>query len=187
MWGNAGFDQLRTVKELDDFEVRYDPTVIPVTREAVTDLDLTKLNYLVEQRAEQTLSNRHRSIAHYHAEYKTGSLTPTAVAKTLLKLIKGTPAHKVAFLTIKDTQVLAAAEASTRRWQAGKALSVLDGIPVAIKDEVDLDGYEKSLGSSQDYTRPEGGTSWCVRKWEEAGAIIIGKLNMHELGLGRDL
>ena len=64
---------------------------------------------------------------------------------------------------------------------------MLDGIPVAIKDEVDLDGYEKSLGSSQDYTRPEGGTSWCVRKWEEAGAIIIGKLNMHELGLGRDL
>ena len=30
-------------------------------------------------------------------------------------------------------------------------------------------------------------TSWCVQKWEEAGAVIIGKLNMHELGLGMSL
>ena len=114
-----------------------------------------------------------------------GKLTPTAVAKSLLALIAGTPAHNVAFLSIKQSRILEAAEASTRRWQAGKALSVLDGVPVAVKDEVDLDGYEKSLGSSQDFTRPGGGTSWCVRKWEEAGAVIIGKLNMHELGLGR--
>ena len=27
-------------------------------------------------------------------------------------------------------------------------------------------------------------TSWCVQKWEEAGVVILGKLNMHELGLG---
>ncbi|MCJ1270137.1 hypothetical protein MMC22_010031 [Lobaria immixta] len=182
LWANAGFSQLRTVTELQDFEPRYDPTVIPIVKEAGTSSPLKELNDLVEERA-QTLSNRHHSVADYHFAFKGGELTPTAVAKTLLKLITSTPAHKVAFLTIKESRVLAAAEASTRRWQAGKALSVLDGIPVAVKDEVDLDGYEKSLGSSQDFTRPEGGTSWCVRKWEEAGAIIIGKLNMHELGL----
>lgn len=187
MWTNAGFSQLRTVRELDDFEPRYDPTVIPISREAGPDSNMKNLDHLVEERVEQTLSNRHHSIADYHFAYKAGKLTPTAVAKTLLKLIKSTPAHNVAFFTIKETRVLAAAEASTRRWQAGKALSVLDGIPVAIKDELDLDGYEKSLGSSQDFTRPGGGTSWCVRKWEEAGAIMIGKLNMHELGLGRSL
>lgn len=187
MWTNAGFDQLRTVPELDDFEARYDPTVIPIASEAVTDSNWSELNDLVEERAEQKLSNRHHSIANYHFAYKAGKLTPTAVAETLLTLITSTPAHKVAFLTIKETRVLAAAKASTRRWQAGKALSVLDGVPVAIKDEVDLDGYEKSLGSSQNFTRSGGGTSWCVRKWEEAGAIIIGKLNMHELGLGRSL
>lgn len=187
MWTNAGFSQLRTVKELDDFEARYDPTVIPTARETGTDSSLEKLNDLVEERAEQTLSNRHHSIADYHSAYKAGRLTPTAVAKTLLTLITGSSAHRVAFLTIKEARVLASAEASTRRWQAGNALSVLDGVPVAVKDEVDLDGYEKSLGSSLDFTRLGGGTSWCVGKWEEAGAIIIGKLNMHELGLGRSL
>ena len=40
------------------------------------------------------------------------------------------------------------------------------------------------MGSSTDYTNPQDVTSWCVRKWEEAGAVIVGKLNMHEQGLG---
>ena len=52
-------------------------------------------------------------------------------------------------------------------------------------DEVDLQGYSKCLGSCKDFTSSKGGvTSWCVQKWQEAGGVIIGKLNMHELGLG---
>jgi hypothetical protein len=47
-----------------------------------------------------------------------------------------------------------------------------------------LEGYGKTLGSQMDFTGKEGATSWCVKKWEEAGAIIIGKTSMHELGLG---
>ena len=77
-----------------------------------------------------------------------------------------------------------AAEASTLRYLQGRPLGILDGVPIAVKDEVDLDGYKKTLGSARDYTREGGGTSWCVKKWEEEGAIIIGKLNMHELGMG---
>ncbi len=55
---------------------------------------------------------------------------------------------------------------------------------ISILDEVDLQGHQKSLGSSRDFTGPKDTTSWCVQKWEDAGAVIIGKLNMHELGLG---
>ena len=54
----------------------------------------------------------------------------------------------------------------------------------SVPDEVDLKGHSKSMGSCRNYTNPQDVTSWCVRKWEEAGAIIVGKLNMHELGLG---
>ncbi len=145
----------------------------------------SRLNDLVEKRIGQPPNpNRHHSVADYHYLYSRGKLTPTAVAQALLKLINGSEEHKVAFITIKEDKVLAAAEASTQRWQAGKARSALDGVPVAVKDEVDLYGYEKSLGSRDDFTRQGGGTSWCVRKWEEAGAVIIGKLNMHEFGLG---
>ena len=50
---------------------------------------------------------------------------------------------------------------------------------------MDLQGHKKSLGSSRDFTGSKDITSWCVQKWEDAGAVIVGKLNMHELGLGK--
>lgn len=78
------------------------------------------------------------------------------------------------------------AAAATSRYAQRKPLGLLDGVPIAVKDEVDLAGYGMSLGSSQDFSHPDRGTSWCVKKWEEAGAVIVGKLNMHELGLGKE-
>lgn len=125
-------------------------------------------------------------VVDYHSAYRNGEYTPTAVAKAVLQLIAHSDGHSTAFLQIREARVLEAAEASTRRYRDGAPLSVLDGVLVGVKDEVDLDGYEKSLGSCHDFTRPGGGTSWCVKKWEEAGAVIIGKLNMHELGLGKN-
>jgi hypothetical protein len=53
--------------------------------------------------------------------------------------------------------------------------------------EYDVDGYTTCLGSVNDYTGAgsQGSiTSWCVRKLDEAGAINLGKLSMHEFGLG---
>lgn len=172
------------MRELDDLEPRYDPTVIPITSHPETEFRLSALNNLTTQRA-PTFQNTPYSVIDYHSAYKTGELTPTAVAKALLQLISPSSRHSVAFLQIREARVLDAAEASTERYQDGVYLSILDGVPVAVKDEVDLDGYKKSLGSSQDFTRADGGTSWCVRKWEEAGAVVIGKLNMHEFGSGK--
>ena len=123
------------------------------------------------------------SVAEYHEAFKSGKTTPLTVVKTLLDLVAANPEHQKAFLSIKKTEVLAAAEQSTSRYRDGKSLSVLDGVPVGVKDEVDLEGHEKTLGTSKAAPSPEG-TSWCVKKWQEAGAIIVGKLNMHEIGLG---
>ena len=110
------------------------------------------------------------------------------MVETLLPLIRRdispAGAHSVAFLQTKVDLVRRAAAESTARYKAGTPLGVLDGVPVAIKDEVDLGGYNKTLGSLKDFTRADGATSWCVRKWQEAGAVIVGKLSMHELGLG---
>lgn len=62
----------------------------------------------------------------------------------------------------------------------------MDGIPVTVKDELHMEGYRRTLGTKMDFTGDfAGSTSWCVKKWEEAGAIVIGKSTMHELGLGK--
>jgi Asp-tRNA(Asn)/Glu-tRNA(Gln) amidotransferase A subunit family amidase len=76
-----------------------------------------------------------------------------------------------------------AAEASTARYGAGKPLGVLDGVPIAVKDEVDVEGYKKCYGSKKDFTTKFDQTSWCVAKWEEQGAVLVGKTNMHEIGM----
>lgn len=175
------------MKELNDFEPRYDPTVVPIAKYPDTEFRLNALESLVAGGGgAQRGSKLPYGVVDYHSAYKNGEYTPTAVAKALLQLISHSASHGTAFLQIREARVLEAAEASTRRYQDGLSRSVLDGVPVGVKDEVDLDGYEKSLGSSQDFTRPGGGTSWCVKKWEEAGAVIIGKLNMHEFGLGKN-
>jgi Asp-tRNA(Asn)/Glu-tRNA(Gln) amidotransferase A subunit family amidase len=70
------------------------------------------------------------------------------------------------------------------RYREGKPLSIVDGVPTAIKDESDVAGYRTTTGRKRnDKIFPVAKVSaWPVQKWEEAGGIILGKLNMHELG-----
>ena len=188
LWSNAGFSSLRNIKELEHYEPRYDPTVIPVADPAAPASD-SYPHFSPVQDPPQNLPRKYLSVTDYHALYRSGKLTPINSVEALLPLIRRDTsppgAHSVAFLSTEVELVRRAAQASTLRYQQGKPLGVLDGVPIAVKDEVDLDGYRKTLGSARDYTREGGGTSWCVKKWEEQGAIILGKLNMHELGMGR--
>lgn len=130
--------------------------------------------------------NQQYTSADYISFYKSGQLTPSDVVEALIPLIsrdlKGE--HSLAFLECRPEIVREAAKASTKRYAAGEPLGPLDGVPVAVKDEADLKGYKRSLGSKLDFTNPENETAWCVKQWEEAGAIVIGKTNMHEIGLG---
>ncbi|KAF5859212.1 hypothetical protein ETB97_003171 [Aspergillus alliaceus] len=191
IWSNAGFGSLRNIRpHLDFIEPRYDPTVVPLK---VVEKEFT------EDAASETVSappikydTKYYSVADYHGLYKSGELTPTAVIKGLLPLIRrdlSTPGkHSIAFSDSKVEMVLAAAEESTRRYNEGRPLGLFDGVPTAVKDEFDMDGYRTKLGSLNDYTgeaKCDNGsiTNWCVRQLEKAGAIVVGKLSMHEFGL----
>ena len=167
---------------LETYEPRYDPTVIPITDETRA-VGLQNILGKLPDRPSEKLGHNH-SIADYHYAFKSGKLTPLAVAHALLELIQGPSRHSVAFLAVRKARILAEAEESTKRYREGTSLSMLDGVPVAVKDEADLAGCSKSLGSSRSFTGPSENTSWCVQKWEKAGAIVMGKLNMHEIGLG---
>ena len=78
-----------------------------------------------------------------------------------------------------------AAEASTKRYGEGRSISPLDGLPVAIKDEEDVAGYPKCVGSLPNLRHKANATSFCVQMWQDAGAVLVGKTNMHEFGLTR--
>lgn len=133
-------------------------------------------------------SHGYYTAADYNSLYKAGRLTPIDVANTLLPLIRRDSSsagpHSVAFLESQVDLVKRAAEASAARYASGTPLSSLDGVPIAVKDEAEMKGYKRTLGSRVDFTNPAGETAWCVKMLEEAGAMVIGKTNMHEMGLG---
>ncbi|EFR04560.1 glutamyl-tRNA(Gln) amidotransferase subunit A [Nannizzia gypsea CBS 118893] len=199
IWKNAGFSSLRKIrKQLEDYEPRVDPTVVP-TSELEDDEEQLEEDGQKVFTAEPLLAStavppraKYYSVQDYHDMYVSGELTPTAVAKAILPLIrrdtKPPGEHSAAWFETRVDLVLAAAEASTLRYKQGRPLGLMDGIPTAVKDEYDIDGYKTCLGSLNDYTSDpasSGGSiaSWCVRKLEEAGAVVLGKLSMHEFGL----
>ncbi|EPE04797.1 glutamyl-trna amidotransferase subunit a [Ophiostoma piceae UAMH 11346] len=202
VWLNAGFGSLRKIIPLiEDYEPRYDPTVIPLpepgqpewTEESRLDLSLPKS--LPPPAADRFPATRYYTAADYHELYLSGKLTPLDVARSLLPLIRKKSAagdgpagpHEIAWFETKEVIVLRAAEASTLRYSKGKPIGPLDGVPTAVKDEYDMDGYRTFLGSVNDYTGSitENGsiTVWSVRKLEEAGCVILGSLHMVEFGL----
>jgi Asp-tRNA(Asn)/Glu-tRNA(Gln) amidotransferase A subunit family amidase len=187
LWSNAGFGSLRKCDELDGADPRYDPTVIPIPRPG----DETPTSYtdVTSQRVPRPdTKNQFHAITDFHTAYKDGTVTPTDVIEALLLLVRRDVSQRsslsTAFVDTKVEIVRRAAEASTARWRAGKPLGILDGVPFAVKDDLEVAGYKRYIGTSHDYTGgKEVETSWCTKKVEEEGAILIGKLNMHELGM----
>ncbi len=90
------------------------------------------------------------------------------------------------YLSIDGEAALVAAEASDERRQRGAARA-LEGVPVAVKDNIDAAGFVTTAGMA---TRRDSGVatadSPAVARLRAAGAVIVGKLNMHEAAMGAD-
>lgn len=103
--------------------------------------------------------------------------------------IKPESKYAVAFIQSKVDEVLAEAKASTERWQAGRPLGILDGVPFGVKDDTEVEGYVSTIGMKPDekfeyFRKPEKETVWPAVKLREQGAIMVGKMNQHEIGMG---
>ncbi len=88
-----------------------------------------------------------------------------------------------AFIAINTEDVLDQAEKSQKRYLEGKPLSLLDGVPVAIKDEIDMLPYPTTVGTAFLGKQPACNDSTVVARLRAAGALLVGKANMHEIGI----
>ena len=122
-----------------------------------------------------------RNVASYTNAYRKGQTTPIEVAERFLTAYAKLNPQIHAFISVNPVDVRRQAAASAERWQSGKPLGPLDGVPVAIKDELDVAGYPTTVGTAflKDVVR-ENATA--VARLRAAGALIVGKANMHELG-----
>jgi aspartyl-tRNA(Asn)/glutamyl-tRNA(Gln) amidotransferase subunit A len=123
------------------------------------------------------------SIRELGARYRTRALSPVEVTQALLARIEKLDAGLHSFVTLTPERALAdarAAEAAVRRGDERPLL----GIPVGHKDIYLTRGIRTTGGSAlfADWVPDEDAT--VVRKWAEAGTVLLGKLITHEFAFG---
>lgn len=124
------------------------------------------------------------TVAAYARAYREGA-DPVDVVRRLHEAIERLDHGKDRlglFVARKPEEVLRAAEASAERLRTGRPLSVLDGVPVVLKDEVDLAGFPTTLGTKF-RNQPAAADSTVAARLKAAGALILGKANMNEIGI----
>jgi Asp-tRNA(Asn)/Glu-tRNA(Gln) amidotransferase A subunit family amidase len=122
----------------------------------------------------------------YARAYRAGTTTPLEVAEKILSAIQASqtddPDLKL-FIAVYREDVLAQAKASTERFAKKKPLSLLDGVPMAVKDEIDMHPYPTTVGTRFLGNKPAVKDSTVAGRLRAAGALLVGKTNMHEIGI----
>ncbi|XP_057960002.1 fatty acid amide hydrolase-like isoform X2 [Malania oleifera] len=138
--------------------------------------------------SDSTASFQYWKIRDYAHAYRSRLATPSLVAEHIISVLEEFSCKKPPaplLISFNAEEVRKQAAASTQRFEQGNPLSILDGIFMAIKDDIDCFPYPS-----------KGGTTWyheiravekdavCVSRLRSCGVIFVGKANMHEFGMG---
>ncbi len=115
---------------------------------------------------------------------RDGDRSPTEVVESTLERIHERNDRTNAFVTITDDLAREMAAEADRAIAEGEPLGPLHGVPVAIKDLDDVEGVTTTSGSLLFEDRVADSDSPFVARLKEAGAIVVGKTNTPEFGLG---
>ncbi len=131
-----------------------------------------------------TATPHRTTILDLHEAYKARATTPRVVLEAIQRRVQaqdfGESVHSP-FMSLNDAANDDVVQ-SAARYAAGIPRSPLDGVPVAVKDEVDMVGLPTVGGTSY---RTEVATvdGWWIKKLRDAGAVIVGKTHATEWGL----
>lgn len=116
-------------------------------------------------------------------DFLTGADSPRDFLERALDRLAECEPRLRAFTALSLPRARMAADAATARWRAGRPLSSVDGMPVGIKDVIDVAGLPTSAGSPA----LEGYQPWhdsaAVHALRAAGAAIVGKTTTAELAM----
>ncbi|KAG0761095.1 hypothetical protein G6F62_002016 [Rhizopus arrhizus] len=172
---DAGLLKLRKYDDIEDH-----PTMVPIALDEIhrnTNLDepIVKLN------PEHKSVSPFLSFWDFHNAYTNFETTPTKVAESLL--VKLEASKSMNYMRFLSSDILQQAEQSTLRYKSKNPSSQLDGVFVAVKEEVDIQGLETKSGTSFiNDEKPAMQDSTIVAKLKKSGAIVVGSTVMNELG-----
>src|SRR5205809_8113468 len=119
-------------------------------------------------------------IAELSAAFTKRALSPVEVVNALLSRIERLNPALHAFIDVYASDARLAAEAADRAIRSGHAVGPLHGVPVALKDLVDLEGRVTTGGSKVWDKRVSPVTATLARKFIQAGMIVLGKTHTVE-------
>lgn len=124
------------------------------------------------------------SLAQARDEIRGGRLSPLELTRAYLARIEALNPAINAYLHVAVESALQDAQSATEAVAKGKPLGSLHGIPIGVKDLYDVRGLPTTAGSILLKDRIAPGDAFIIEKLRRAGAIFLGKLNMHEWALG---
>ncbi|MGE5268204.1 MAG: amidase [Thiohalocapsa sp.] len=111
-------------------------------------------------------------------------LSPVELTKALLDRIARLDPALHAFIRLDAEAAMAAAKAAESEIMAGRRRGPLHGVPVGIKDIIDVAGLATTCHSKILIDNIAAADAVCVAKLRGAGAIVLGKLSTHEFAIG---
>ena len=113
-----------------------------------------------------------------------GELSPVELTQACLARIQQVEAQLNCFITLTPELALQQARQAEQELRAGVSRGALHGIPLALKDLFETAGVRTTAGSSFFTDHVPEADARVVEKLRAAGAVLLGKLNMHEIALG---
>jgi aspartyl-tRNA(Asn)/glutamyl-tRNA(Gln) amidotransferase subunit A len=124
------------------------------------------------------------SLSEVSKRMRAKQVTSVELTEALLDRIKLYNPKVNAYITVVPDQALAQAGQMDSEARANRFRSPLHGIPIALKDNIDTAGTRTTAGSEVFDDRVPSEDADVVRRLKEAGAVMIGKTNLHEFANG---
>jgi aspartyl-tRNA(Asn)/glutamyl-tRNA(Gln) amidotransferase subunit A len=112
------------------------------------------------------------------------TLSPVDLTRAYLQRIEKLNPRVNAYITVTGDAALAQARALEAELASGKNRGPLHGIPLGLKDNIDTAGVLTTAASAVYANRVPSADAPVVTKLRDAGAVFLGKLNMHEFAYG---
>ena len=124
------------------------------------------------------------SLSEVAKRVRAKQVTSVELTEALLNRIKVYNPKLNAYITVMQDQALAQAVQMDAEARGNRFRSPLHGIPIALKDNIDTAGTRTTAASEVFDDRVPSEDAEVVRRLKEAGAVIIGKTNLHEFANG---
>jgi aspartyl-tRNA(Asn)/glutamyl-tRNA(Gln) amidotransferase subunit A len=131
-----------------------------------------------------TSPNVYDTIADLGAAFRSGAFAPTDATETCLQRIALHDGALNAMITVTDESAVSAAARAGRELRAGVDRGPLHGVPVVLKDLIDVAGVPTGYGSAPAFRSLPTRNAALVDRLVAAGAVILGKTNLLEFAYG---